>query len=355
MVMKDQKMNKKEDVFLLLVTNPEFVKWVLESNEELEIYWNNWVQAHPDQLMEVKKAREILLGLKDHPVIVSEDVKSKVLQNILEQEKPDEIEFHFHQKRNSWLTIKQWYKVAVILVLTCFTGYLLSQFNTAKSINNEVSLPKPILITKATLFGEKLNFKLPDGSSVWLNSGSQLTFPETFDSLERKVVLLGEGYFEVKKDTSRVFKVVSGDIETEALGTSFNVNFFDPNKVLVSLLSGKVKIHSGPTAESYVLDPGEQLQYLKPDNRFRVNKFSDALAIGWKEGLLTFENAGFKEVIAVLERWYGVNIKVSGQPKKPWLLSGKYYNQNLDLVLDRMSFVEYFKYEIDGKKIHLKF
>ncbi|MDO6439347.1 DUF4974 domain-containing protein [Cyclobacterium sp. 1_MG-2023] len=348
-------MDRKEDIPILLLTNPEFVKWVKEPNEELDIYWMNWMQAHSEKVMEVKKAREILLGLKDQPYKVSDDVKSRVLQNILAHEQAYEIDFQVHQSSHSWLTIKQWYKVAVILVLTSFMGYLLSQFVTAEPTKSEAQVSKPVMLTKSTHFGEKLNFKLPDGSSVWLNSGSQLTFPERFDSLERKVTLLGEGYFEVKKDSSRVFKVVSGNIETAALGTSFNINFFDTNEVFVSLLTGKVEIHSDSANKTYLLDPGEQLQYKQVTNQFNITEFSDAEAIGWREGLLVFENAAFDEVVAVLERWYGVEIQVIGKPRMSWALSGKYFNQTLDLVLDRMSFIEYFKYEINGKKIYLKF
>lgn len=348
-------MDKKEDIALLLLTNPEFVKWVKEPTEELDIYWNNWMQAHSEKVMDVKEAREILLGLKGPANNVAGEVKSRVLQNILAHEDANEINFHVRRDAHSWLTIKQWYKVAVILVLTSFMGYLLSQFATAESKDKEALVSEPEMLTKATHFGEKLNFKLPDGSSVWLNSGSQLTFPETFDSLERKVYLLGEGYFEVKKDSSRAFKVVSGNIETAALGTSFNIDFFNPNEVFVSLLTGRVEIHSDSANQSYFLDPGEQLQYKQADNHFNITTFSDAETIGWREGLLVFEKAAFKEVIAVLERWYGVEIKVTGKPKKPWALSGRYFNQTLDLVLDRMSFIEYFKYEINGKKIHLNF
>ncbi|WP_339903870.1 FecR domain-containing protein [uncultured Cyclobacterium sp.] len=348
-------MDKKDDITLLLLTNPEFVKWIKEPNEELDIYWNNWMQAHPGKVVEVKKAREIVLGLNTQPHSVSKEGKSRVLQNILAHEQANEIDIQVNQNPHSWLSIKQWYKVAVILILTSFTGYLLSQLEPKERQEVEASVKKPVMLTKTTHFGEKLNFKLPDGSGVWLNSGSQLIFPVTFDSLERKVFLSGEGYFEVKKDSSSVFKVVSGNIETIALGTSFNINFFDPNEVFVSLLTGKVEIQSESANNSYLLDPGEQLQYRQAENHFNISEFSDTAAIGWKEGLLVFENAAFDKVVAVLERWYGVEIQVTGKPQKPWALSGKYFNQTLDLVLNRMSFIENFKYEINGKKIHLKF
>ncbi|WP_339922157.1 FecR domain-containing protein [uncultured Cyclobacterium sp.] len=352
-------MGNKEGTSLVLLTNPEFVQWVLHPNKELDIYWENWMRVHPESIHEVKEAREILLGLKHKPLHVSQEVKSRVLQNILANDKPVSSElsrysFDYKESR-SWLTIKQWYKVAVILVLTCYTGYLLNHFIGSESPSEENQEIQATLITKLTHNGEKLNFKLPDGSSVWLNSGSQLTFPKEFDSLERKVVLIGEGYFEVKKDTLKAFKVVSGNLETEALGTSFNVNFFNPTQVLVSLLSGKVKIQTKALEENFILEPGQQLRYIPTEKEIKIFKVTSEAAIGWKEGLLTFKNAGFNEVIESLERWYGVKIQVSGKPSKAWKLSGRYENQNLDLVLDRMSFVENFNYEINRKIIHLKF
>ncbi|WP_048644247.1 FecR family protein [Cyclobacterium amurskyense] len=352
-------MTNRKETSLVLLTNPEFVQWVLHPNKELDMYWNNWMKVHPESIQEVKKAREMLQGLQHEPLHVSQGVKSRVLQNVLanDQAVSSEISrYPFDYKETkSWLTIKQWYKVAVILVLTCCSGYLLNQFLGSKETVEVIKETVPTLIAKTTHTGEKLNFKLPDGSTVWLNSGSELTFPEEFDSLERKVILLGEGYFEVKKDSLRPFRVVSGNLETEALGTSFNVNFFDPEKILVSLLSGSVRIQSKTADSSYILNPGQQLQFIPMEKAFKISKVTSETAIGWKDGLLSFKNAGFNEVIKSLERWYGVNIQVTGKPSKTWKLSGKYKNQNLDLVLDRMSFVENFNYEINRKNIHLKF
>jgi hypothetical protein len=352
-------MSKAKEISLFLLSNPEFVQWVIDPNQELDIYWNNWLQAHREHFNEVKKARELILGLHHKPLEIQAEVKSRVLLNVLAHDKTKSGSFIPHPSLNKewniWLSIKQGYKVAMILILICLLGYLINQFALPDRLVQKPENLKPSFITKTTNFGEKLNFKLPDGTNVWLNSGSQLTFPDEFDSLERRVVLKGEGYFDVKEDEISVFKVVSGNLETEALGTSFNINFLNPEKVLVSLIDGKVKIQYIPFEESYLLAPGEQLQYYKTNKDFKITKFNTEMSIDWKEGLLSFKNAKFQEVVASLERWYGVQIRVSGKPSSPWSLSGKYKNQTLDLVLDRMSFVETFKYEINGKNVHLKF
>lgn len=355
-------MQKQDEFFLFLLTNPEFVRWVKKPSPELETYWKNWMLAHPESLAPVKRARELLLGLHPSPAVPDTGAKSRVLQAILASDKlPDQ---QFSEKSNSrsrtenlfWFALDQWTKVAAILFLTLSSTVLLNKMTISSSAQEEEDVvPVPEFVTKVTQFGEKLNIKLPDGSSVWLNSGSELGFPEQFDSLERRVILRGEGFFEVIPDPHRPFRVETEKIVTEALGTSFAINAIVEDQLEISLVSGKVKINHTSTGETVLLNPGEQLRYKNSNQSMEVGSFSVDKILGWKEGVLQFSNAGFEEVIKKLERWYGVQISYSGHPGNSWLLSGRYTNQNLDLVLNRMAYIESFDYSIKGKNVHLKF
>ncbi|NHE58265.1 FecR family protein [Cyclobacterium plantarum] len=352
-------MKMAKDTTFLLLTDPEFVRWVRSPDAELDTYWKNWLLAHPDKIKSVKEAREIINGLKSKQGVLPKNNKYEVLQKILATETPGtgpSSEKNTSQRDPFfWLIMGQWTKVAAILVFVLVSIFLLSRMAIDPAPLEPADVPKVAMIAKTTQFGEKLNFKLPDGSTVWLNSGSELIFPERFDSLERRVILTGEGFFDVQQDSSSTFRVVSGNLVTEAVGTSFNIKYIDTDQLAVSLVSGKVRINHDSLERGLILQAGQQLSYLDSDRRFEVKPFSTAEITGWREGLLQFSNAGFEEVIRQLERWYGVSISVTGHPSNTWQLSGKYNNQNLDLVLDRMAYIENFEYYISGKNVNLKF
>ena len=102
-----------------------------------------------------------------------------------------------------------------------------------------------------------IDIQLADGSRIWLNAGSSITYPVAFVNNERKVVLKGEGYFEVAKHSSKTFVVEATGVHTEVLGTHFNINAYDNDKAIkVTLLEGAVRLKRN--AESLTLKPGQQ-------------------------------------------------------------------------------------------------
>ncbi|WP_205601990.1 FecR family protein [Cyclobacterium jeungdonense] len=352
-------MNRQDDIFFFLITNPEFIRWVKHPNPELDTYWKNWMLAHPESLEAVKRAREMVSGLRRPSSIPDAGAKSRVLQTILASDRIPNQQFSKKSisstKNLFWFALDQWTKVAAILFLTLSSTVLLNKMTYTPPAQEENVISVPEYVTKITRFGEKLTIKLPDGSSVWLNSGTELRFPEKFDSLERRVTLHGEGFFDVIPDSHRPFRVETGKIVTEALGTSFSINDIVEDRLEISLVSGKVKINHNRTGEIVLLNPGEQLSYRDSNQSMEVGTFSAEKILGWKDGILEFSKAGFEEVVKKLERWYGVQITVSGHPENSWQLSGRYANQDLDLVLNRMAFIETFDYSIKGKNVQLKF
>src|SRR5690554_5327121 len=211
------------------LTNPEFVRWVRNPDKELEVYWLKWMEAHPDKREDLKLAREIIQGLQIKKKLPDPDTKQVVLANILNGSSTNSNPFdegmvspkNEPRRPSFWDSLDQFSKVAAILVLTFVLSSTVNYLNIAPPKPAPIALVKTI--NKATAFGEKLNLKLPDGSLVWLNAGSQLQYPEKFDSTERIVYLLGEAFFDVEKGTGWPFRVVSGNLRTTALGTSFNI------------------------------------------------------------------------------------------------------------------------------------
>lgn len=187
--------------------------------------------------------------------------------------------------------------------------YHLSNVNKPNSYN-----------TITTPHGGQYQVVLPDGTRVWLNAGSSLRFPLTFDHLnERKVELKGEAYFEVakqlKEETGKQervpFIVMTATQEVEVLGTHFNINAYaDEPAVRTTLLEGRVKVFEQLNAKDGVLlKPGEQ-SVLK--DRLSVAKVDTEEVMSWKNGFFRFNESDLKSIMRQASRWYNVDVIYEG-------------------------------------------
>ncbi len=222
--------------------------------------------------------------------------------------------------------------------------------------------PSEIALTDSTVVkenpaGQKLKILLSDGSIVWLNSESKLSYPATFSDTTRQLQLVGEAYFQVAKDSKRPFVVTSGILQTTALGTAFNVKHFPgDSSSVVFLTEGKVKIARINEPDSAVLlEPGWGVNLIA--ERQQLQKFADNATkwAGWKEGILYFENAPLAEITSTCQRWYGVKFNVQGTPTQDWTFTGKFTNESLENVLKSMQYGTDFDFAIQNKQVELTF
>lgn len=161
--------------------------------------------------------------------------------------------------------------------------------------------------TMRTPRGGQYRLTLADGTRVWLNAESAITFPVAFTGPDRRVKVEGEVYFEVAKDKSKPFRVTAGNTDIEVLGTSFNVNAYrDVGNINTTLLEGSVKIYAG--GEAKILRPGQQAQVSAEHSIAIDHSPNIEEVIAWKNGLFYFENAGLEAVMQQLGRWYNVEI-----------------------------------------------
>lgn len=353
MGMSDRK--KPLDEFL---TDPEFVRWVRDPDPELEAYWLKWMAANPEKLREIKLARELILGLQFEGKSPVPDIRQTVLANILNKDSEavklkGKSRLLLSAKSFFWIRLGQASRVAAILLLVVSASFIVA--NWGQKTSPPESIAAVNIITKSTAYGERLNLKLSDGTQIWLNGGSELHYRERFDPSARLVYLKGEAFFEVAEAEEWPFSVVSNDLTTTALGTSFNIKNDETEMLSISLVSGKVKVENDLTDENILLLPGQQLQYSEETKKTFVGSFEENRVIGWKSGLLQFNHASFQKVVEELEKWYGVTVQVTGKPMRKWNLTGEYHNQNLELVLKRISYIEQFEFAINGKNVQIKF
>lgn len=163
--------------------------------------------------------------------------------------------------------------------------------------------------TIATPRGGQFRVALPDGSQVWLNASSSLRYPTAFTGGERKVELTGEAYFEVAKRTGMPFRIGTGGMEVEVLGTHFNIMAYDDEEAIsTTLLEGAVKVTKD--GNSRRLLPGQQARLHRADGRMEVEQDANTEeAVAWKNGLIQFEGQDIRSAMRMIARWYNVDVE----------------------------------------------
>lgn len=241
--------------------------------------------------------------------------------------------------------------VIAVLLSSVFLYFLFQNTDPAVPATQE----EVAYTIKKTNRGEKLNVTLPDGSSIKLNSSSELRIPDDYNAGKERVVFLnGEAFFEVVRDENKPFKVISGKVTTQVLGTSFNVNTLSPSEeVSVAVVTGKVRVAN--IEKEIILYPEEMTTVGASTVNPSKKTFDMDLVTGWRNNLLIFEKASLEEIIDKMEQWYGVTFVIEGKPHSRGKYSGRFENKSLSLVLEGLGFSSEFEYRIDGKTVHLKF
>jgi transmembrane sensor len=206
--------------------------------------------------------------------------------------------------------------------------------------------------TVTTPKGGQYQIVLPDGSHVWLNAASSITYPSNFSGKERLIQLTGEAYFEVAKNPEKPFKVnILGKQQIEVLGTHFDIEAYaDDHKIMTTLLEGSVKlIYQNRQA---ILKPGQ----------IAINDFEHDLIIkaadieevmGWKNGLFVLNDTNIKDVMKDASRWYDVDVEYRGNVtnKKLWGAMSRY--KNITELLDNIATTSSLHYKIEGRRVIL--
>lgn len=177
---------------------------------------------------------------------------------------------------------------------------------------NGVAQDKVMMNTMATPKGGQYQLILPDGSKVWLNAASSISYPAVFTGNERKIKVSGEVYMEVAKDARKPFFVdVDGRSTVQVLGTSFNINSYaNEGNIKTTLVDGSVKVLSH--GKQVTLQPGQQAVIAANTQEIRLQPANIDKVLAWKNGFINFESGSFQEVMRQIERWYDIEIKLEG-------------------------------------------
>ncbi len=205
---------------------------------------------------------------------------------------------------------------------------------------NQADQP-PLMAFYETSDDEKREIQLPDGSTVWLNENSKLSYKKDFEP--RMVNLDGEGFFDVKHlDAAHPFEILSGDTKTRVLGTSFNVRAYPvENQIEVTVKTGKVLVENQKiqkTEKQITLTAGESGVYQKQENQFVKPKEIISNANAWKTRQLEFKDASIAEVVEVMERYFDIEIITENEAILNCPLTGAYKDPDIDQLIEVLKF-----------------
>lgn len=194
------------------------------------------------------------------------------------------------------------------------------------AVLEEGNTTEPVMLSLTTPKGGTYQVTLPDGSKVWLNAASTLTYPSHFGGKMRSVTLSGEGYFNVAKDEQKPFRVISRDQEVKVLGTQFNLSAYpDEAATKTTLVEGAVQLGGGDV--DVRLSPGEQ--GILTNGKIQVATVDVATYVGWKNDEFVFNGIELRDAMKQLSRWYDVEVIYEGKiPPKQFYGS---FSRNLTL------------------------
>jgi len=242
-------------------------------------------------------------------------------------------------------------RVAAILLLPV-VGLGIFYFYAGNSGDTSYSNKK---LTVVAPLGQKSKVILPDSTVVWLNSGSKLSYISYTENSKRKVDLSGEAYFEVTRDEEHPFIVSTKDYKIKVLGTKFNVRSYDYDKATETALEeGKVAI-TFSNGKNYELIPG-QVALASNTANMEIKNADIKSIVCWKNNVLRFSNTPVKEMIPMLEHWYGVHINVKNMKKsgeKCFTMTIK--TESLNEALQLIKYVTPIKYSVKGDNVEIEF
>ena len=411
----------KESDLQAITSQQSFINYCFKTSSEDMAYWENWLKQNPQYQQEVEELKNAILLL---PVPASEKVIQHDFEKLQASISAGEAKANPNSDSNSTTNpqikrLKLWpliTGIAAAIALIVVGSYLYKsklqptdnqqnvfvndvapgkngatltlangrkiQLSTAS--NGELAKEAGVSITKtksgeliyeikdnnkssqsintlSTAKGETYQVVLPDGSKVWLNAASKLSYPARFSaSGKRKVSLDGEAYFEIAKDKAHPFIVETAKQDVEVLGTHFNVNSYaDENITKTTLLEGSVKVslNSGNTAQNNqsnanetILKPGQEAS-LSNTGKISVAEADTELAMAWKNGKFIFDNERIEDIMRMLARWYNVEVTYQkGAGDQPFTGSIS-RSDNISKILEKITYTQNIHFKIEGRRV----
>ena len=342
-----------------LIANDRFLHWVKYPTKELDDYWTAKFAQYPEAKQAAEEARKLISETTFKETLPPVGRQAALLERIKEEagiETPS---------KSKELPMRRWLQIAASLSIVALIGVWLYNRNSSKPTGGLADSPQLVQAAeKGRLFlsdgrvlsledlavgttmrseestlvltqenhltyqhgegstalqvdsilsplGQVYQVDLPDGSRMWLNSGTKVRMAEAFSGEARRVSVSGQAYFEVARNENVPFTVTFDQGEVTVLGTQFDVMTYPGNPTEVTLLAGSVRITDKHNTQA-MLKPGEQAKYSEQDGKFTVSEADTTMAIAWRKGVIAFKNSTVEEVMKQISRWYGLSVEYEG-------------------------------------------
>ena len=361
------------------VLDDDFMRWVQQSNEESDHFWKTFLLQNPEKSEELEEAVLIIRSLK----VVEPPVPSR---GFIEKDPTKQI-----KKASSGMISRKLLKIAAIFLFMITLGGLfyysqhqlknlpveladnrfnekgriilpdgtVSEFESKETaiqqtangnltINNDTLLLKEgetkteaSSMTKVSIpYGKRSEITLAEGTRIWLNAGSSLSYPLHFSRNRREVYLSGEAFFEVTSDDAKPFYVITNDMKIRVTGTRFNVTSYHNDAFTQAVLvEGKIEASKNRLlGRAVALSPGERVVYDREEKILQKDKVDVALYSSWVNGYLIIDNEPVEEIFKKLERYYNQKIVVDVLNDHPRFTGKLNLADDLEKVLNNIAF-----------------
>ena len=336
----------KEHIFTQLLSNKDFVDWILGRQNTSHSKWEQWKNDHPESSREFDQACKV----------------AKMMQFKGSQVSSQEIDSLWHEAAQRMparspqkvipLILSRFKQIAAILVLPLLLtiiGLSYSNYRLNKILYSGVYSQSTTINKVYNSQGHPVSFNLSDGSTVWLNSNSTLIYPEHFVGVSRQVTLDGEGYFKIEKDkVPFVVKNIGADVKV--YGTEFNVKAYQGAKnTKVVLVSGQVALLSN--GNERIMNPGEIASFDLKSGDIDISRGYIDQEICWREGKFIFRDVPLGDVMERIAQKFDVDFVF----EDPYLSAFRYNmtlkNESLEQILQMLALTAPIVF--DYKKISL--
>ncbi len=378
------------------IENEEFVNAALKPSEESDLWFNAYIQSHPDERSNILLARKILYQFRTEDINLSKEDKVILFAEII---KRTEAQTKQNFAQRTLFPILRYAAVAVLFfgigallfhqkatIPSEIIAYGFEEVNTGNKIRlirpsgENIELEQDISDIKhgkdgaliidsqrystantetestskfnqlVTPHGKTTRLTLSDGTAVFLNAGSRLIYPEVFRSNLREVVLIGEAFFEVAHESSRPFIVKTSDLQIKVLGTSFNLLAYPTDNIIEAVLTaGKISIsrnEAGFFEKPIELSPGQLASYDRKTAATQVRAVDTDFYTLWTDGVYKFESLHLNRILKRLERYYNITFQYSNAMLGAIQISGKLeLTDEIDETLARLAIAAHVNFE----------
>ncbi len=322
--------------------DPEMNSEILETEEVKSMMYHQWKNPQEVHVTTKSDFKKLFEKIKErtHPETA---LKSPTTQFLIAE--IEDLKLYNRILRKRFITALA--IAATIAVLITVSGlFIIGQNQVFRKTYTENIAPK----------GQKSHVILPDGSKVFLNSGSVIRYDNFFGKKYRKLQLTGEAYFEVQRNEKLPFIISTTDVEVEVIGTKFNIMAYPEDEIVETIVTeGSVSVTEIHNQSSLMLSANQKATFHKKSQILLLNDVNPSPYTSWKNNLLTFDNENFADVIKKLERWYDVSIQVEGTDSIKDRFTMTIKSESLREVLELISLTTNIEYMIQANHVMISY